>query len=277
MFDCDVPIITNTSEENLKTTCGFSTGFSVLLENFFTILCYHTDMPPRILVVDDDKSIVKVLTAYLEQSGYQVYPAYDGEMALHTLRRERPDLVILDLMMPKRDGYEVTNLVRADKTLAATPIIMLTARVEDTDKIVGLELGADDYVTKPFNAHEVVARVKALLRRVRLDQSPNAAPHVLVNGALRLDLDQRTLTVDSVPVELTRTEFNLLEALLSNPGYTLTRDELLEKAVGYAYEGLGRALDTHIRNLRRKIEPNPDNPTYIQTMYGVGYRLTGEK
>ena len=277
MFDCDVPIITNTSEENLKTACGFSTGFSVLLENFFTILCYHTDMPPRILVVDDDKSIVKVLTAYLEQSGYQVYPAYDGEMALHTLRRERPDLVILDLMMPKRDGYEVTNLVRADKTLAATPIIMLTARVEDTDKIVGLELGADDYVTKPFNAHEVVARVKALLRRVRLDQSPNAAPHVLANGALRLDLDQRTLTVDSVPVELTRTEFNLLEALLSNPGYTLTRDELLEKAVGYAYEGLGRALDTHIRNLRRKIEPNPDNPTYIQTMYGVGYRLTGEK
>ncbi len=234
-------------------------------------------MPPRILVVDDDKSIVKVLTAYLEQSGYQVYPAYDGEMALHTLRRERPDLVILDLMMPKRDGYEVTNLVRADKTLAGTPIIMLTARVEETDKIVGLELGADDYITKPFNGREVVARVKALLRRVRLDQSPNAAPHVLTCGAMRLDLDQHTLTVDSAPVELTRTEFNLLEALLSNPGYTLTRDELLEKAVGYAYEGLGRALDTHIRNLRRKIEPDPDNPTYIQTVYGVGYRLTGEQ
>ena len=230
-------------------------------------------MVQRILVVDDDKSIVKVLTAYLEQSGYQVYPAYDGEMALHTLRRERPDLVILDLMMPKRDGYEVTNLVRADKTLASTPIIMLTARVEDTDKIVGLELGADDYITKPFNAREVIARVKSLLRRVRLDQSPNATPHVLTCGTLRLDLDQHTLTVDSELVELTRTEFNLLEALLSNPGYTLTRDELLEKAVGYAYEGLGRALDTHIRNLRRKIEPDPDNPTYIQTVYGVGYRL----
>ena len=233
-------------------------------------------MTHRILVVDDDKSIVKVLTAYLEQSGYQVLPAYDGEMALHMLRRERPDLVILDLMMPGRDGYEVTNLVRNDKSLSATPIIMLTARIEDSDKIVGLELGADDYITKPFNAREVVARVKSLLRRVQLDQSPSAAPHVLVSGNLRLDLDQHTLMVDYVPVELTRTEFNLLEAFLSNPGYTLTRDDLLEKAVGYAYEGLGRALDTHIRNLRRKIEPDPDNPTYIQTVYGVGYRLAGE-
>jgi two-component system alkaline phosphatase synthesis response regulator PhoP len=234
-------------------------------------------MSQRVLVVDDDKSIVKVLTAYLEQSGYQVLTAYDGEMALHALRRERPDLVILDLMMPHRDGYEVTTIVRSDKSLAATPIIMLTARVEDTNKIVGLEVGADDYITKPFNAHEVVARVKSLLRRVRLDQSPSAAPRVLVHGGLRLDLDQHTLTVDSRPVELTRTEFNLLEAFLSNPGYTLTRDDLLEKSVGYAYEGLGRALDTHIRNLRRKIEPDPDNPTYIQTVYGVGYRLAGDE
>jgi two-component system alkaline phosphatase synthesis response regulator PhoP len=168
----------------------------------------------------------------------------------------------------------VTNLVRADPSLAATPIILLTARVADTDKIVGLELGADDYITKPFNGREVLARVKALLRRVRLDQSPNAVQHVLTGGGLRLDLDQRSLTVDSVPVELTRTEFNLLEALLANPGYTLTRDELLEKALGYAYEGLGRTLDTHIRNLRRKIEHDPDNPTYIQTMHGVGYRFS---
>ena len=233
-------------------------------------------MTQRILVVDDDKSIVKVLTAYLEQSGYQVLTAYDGEIALYILRRERPDLVILDLMMPRRDGYEVTNLVRNDKSLSTTPIIMLTARVEDSDKIVGLELGADDYITKPFNAREVVARVKSLLRRVQLDQSPSAVPHVLVSGHLKLDLDQHILLVDSAPIELTRTEFNLLEAFLSNPGYTLTRDDLLEKAVGYAYEGLGRALDTHIRNLRRKIEPDPDNPTYIQTVYGVGYRLAGE-
>lgn len=227
-------------------------------------------------MVDDDHSIVKVICAYLEQSGFLVLTAYDGDMALQTLRRERPNLVILDLMIPHRDGWDIIRYIRADKTLAATPIIILTARVEDTDKILGLELGADDYITKPFNTREVVVRVKALLRRVRLDQSPSAAPHVLVVGWLRLDLDQRTLTVDSRPVELTRTEFNLLEAFLTNPGYTLTRDDLLEKAVGYAYEGLGRALDTHIRNLRRKIEPDPDNPTYIQTVYGVGYRLKGD-
>jgi two-component system alkaline phosphatase synthesis response regulator PhoP len=233
-------------------------------------------MAQRILVVDDDKSIVKVLVGYLEQSGYQVIAAYDGDSALHALRRERPDLILLDLMMPNRDGWEVTQIVRADKTLATTPIIMLTARIEDTDKIVGLELGADDYIPKPFNPREVVARVKALLRRVRLDQSPNVAPHVLVNGGLKLDLDQHTLTVDSQLVELTRTEFNLLEAFLSNPGFTLTRDDLLEKSMGYAYEGLGRALDTHIRNLRRKIESDPDNPKYIQTVYGVGYRLSGD-
>lgn len=233
-------------------------------------------MAQRILVVDDDRSIVKVLSGYLEQSGYQVISAYDGEMAIHLLRRERPDLMILDLMMPHRDGWEVTQWVRAEPTLASTPVIILTARVEDTDKILGLELGADDYITKPFNAREVVARVKSLLRRVRLDQSPNAGPHVLCAGGLRLDLDQHTLTVNEAPVELTPTEFKLLETFLSNPGYTLTRDDLLEKAMGYAYEGLGRALDTHIRNLRRKIEKDPENPIYIQTVYGVGYRLIKE-
>jgi DNA-binding response OmpR family regulator len=233
-------------------------------------------MAQRILVVDDDRSIVKVLASYLEKSGYQVLSAYDGEMALHQLRRERPDLVILDLMMPNRDGWEVTKIVRADHSLAATPIIMLTARVEDTDKIVGLELGADDYITKPFNAQEVVARVKSLLRRVKLDQSPQALPRILMHGSLKLDIDQRILFIDSQAIDLTRTEFSLLETFMSHPGYTLTRDELLEKALGYAYEGMGRALDTHIRNLRRKIEPDPDHPTYIQTMYGVGYKLTGE-
>ena len=233
-------------------------------------------MAQRILVVDDDRSIVKVLSSYLEKSGYQALSAYDGEMALHQLRRERPDLVILDLMMPNRDGWEVTKIVRADHSLAATPIIMLTARVGDTDKIVGLELGADDYITKPFNAQEVVARVKSLLRRVKLDQSPQALPRILMHGSLKLDIDQRILFIDSQAIDLTRTEFSLLETFMSNPGYTLTRDELLEKALGYAYEGMGRALDTHIRNLRRKIEPDPDHPTYIQTMYGVGYKLTGE-
>lgn len=230
----------------------------------------------RVLVVDDDKSIVKVLASYLEQAGYRVLAAHDGETALHMVRRERPELVILDLMMPKRDGWEVTQIIRADKGLATTPIIMLTARFEETDKIIGLELGADDYVTKPFSAREVVTRVKALLRRQRLDQLPTA-PHVLVSGGLRLDVDHHTLAVNAQRVELTRTEFNLMEVFLANPGYTITRDELLEKALGYAYEGLGRALDTHIRNLRRKIEPDPDNPTYIQTVHGVGYRFAGER
>jgi len=234
-------------------------------------------LPPRILVADDDKSIVKVVRGYLEQAGYAVLTAADGETALHMLRRERPDLVILDLMMPGLDGWEITRVVRADGLLAATPIIMLTAHGEDTDKIVGLALGADDYVTKPFNGREVVARVNALLRRTQLDQMQAAAQHVLLTGGLRLDLDQHTLTVDGRPVELTRTEFSLLAAFMENPGYTLTRDDLLERAMGYAYEGLGRALDTHIRNLRRKIEPDPDAPTYIQTVYGVGYRLAGDR
>ena len=229
-------------------------------------------MAQRILVVDDDRDIVQVLRGYLEQSGYQVLEANDGETGLHMIRRERPDLVILDLMLPGRDGMSITRLVREDKTLAATPIIMLTARVEATDKIVGLELGADDYVTKPFNAREVVARVNALLRRTRLDQRPGPA-RALANGGLRLDIEARALTVDEQPVELTRTEFSLLEALMTNPGFTLTRDELLEKAMGYAYEGMGRTLDTHMRNLRRKVEPDPDNPLYIQTVYGVGYRM----
>ncbi|HJZ50326.1 MAG TPA: response regulator transcription factor [Roseiflexaceae bacterium] len=228
---------------------------------------------PCILVVDDDRSITKVVRGYLEQAGYAVLTAHDGATALRVLRAEQPDLLVLDLMLPDRDGWEITRQIRADTTLAATPIIMLTARVEDTDKIVGLELGADDYITKPFNAREVVARVRALLRRSQFGQA--AAGMVLTAGGLRLDLDQRVLMVDGAPVDLTRTEFKLLQLLMANPGHTLARDELLEKVLGYAYEGMGRTLDTHIRNLRKKIEPDPDQPTYIQTVYGVGYRLVG--
>lgn len=229
----------------------------------------------QILVVDDDKSIVKVVRGYLEQAGFGVQIAYDGETALHLLRSERPDLLVLDLMLPDRDGWDITRIIRSDSALASMPIIMLTARVEDTDKIVGLELGADDYITKPFNAREVVARVRALLRRSQLTQGA-AAPteHVLKVGNLRLDLDQHLLNIDDTAIDLTRTEFKLLHLLMANPGHTLARDELLEKIMGYAYEGMGRALDTHVRNLRRKIEPNPAEPTYIQTVYGIGYRLT---
>ncbi len=230
-----------------------------------------TDVSKHILVVDDDRSIVNVVRGYLEQAGYEVAVAYDGETALRILRSERPDLLVLDLMLPDRDGWEITRLIRADGTLGATPIIMLTARVEDVDKIVGLELGADDYITKPFNAREIVARVRALLRRVELGQTTIAQP-VRVGG-LALDLDRRALALDGRPVELTRTEFTLLQLLMAHPGYTFTRDELLEKIMGYAYEGMGRTLDTHISNLRKKIEPDPGDPTYIQTVYGVGYRM----
>lgn len=226
---------------------------------------------PRILVVDDDRSIVKVVRSYLEQAGYEVYAAHDGETALHFLRSARPDLLVLDLMLPDRDGWEITRIIRSDPNLGALPIIMLTARVEDTDKIVGLELGADDYVTKPFNAREIVARVRALLRRAQFGQL--APPQLLRVGALVLDLDQHTLTRDNKPVDLTRTEFTLLQVLMMNPGHTFTRDELLEKSMGYAYEGMGRTLDTHISNLRKKIEPDPSRPTYVQTVYGVGYRM----
>src|SRR4051794_40218058 len=228
---------------------------------------------PRILVVDDDRSIVKVVRGYLEQAGCEVLPAYEGETALHLLRSEKPDLLVLDLMLPDRDGWDITRLIRADASLAAMPIIMLTARIEDTDKIVGLEMGADDYITKPFNARELVARVRALLRRAQLGQG--AAQQVLRLGGLTLDLTQHQLTVESNLIDLTRTEFNLLQTLMANPGGTFTRDELLEKSMGYAYEGMGRTLDTHISNLRKKIEPDANNPTYIQTVYGVGYRMTG--
>ncbi|MBN1887830.1 MAG: response regulator transcription factor [Thermoflexales bacterium] len=230
----------------------------------------------RILVVDDDKEIVRLVRSYLEKAGYQVFVAYDGETALYMLRREPPNLLVLDLMLPDRDGWDITRLIRADAHLAATPIIMLTARIEDSDKIVGLEIGADDYITKPFNPREVVARVRALLRRSHLERETAASP-VLQVGELRLDTGRRVLTKDGEAVELTPSEFELLRVLMDNPGYVFTRDELLEKALGYNYEGMGRTLDSHIKNLRRKIEPDPKQPIYIQTIYGVGYRLMDEK
>ena len=229
----------------------------------------------RILVVDDDKEIVRLVQGYLEQAGFEVLKAYDGETALHILRRETPDLLVLDLMLPDRDGWDITRLIRADAKLAVTPIIMLTARVEDTDKIIGLEIGADDYVTKPFNPRELVARVRAIFRRSQLESGAPTAP-ILQVGALRLDTARRELSVSDQTVELTPTEFDLLHILMESPGYAFTRDELLEKGLGYTYPGMGRTLDSHIKNLRRKIEPDPREPTYIQTIYGVGYRLVGD-
>jgi len=227
---------------------------------------------PRILIVDDDREIVRLVKAYLEQAGFQTLTAYNGETALHILRREQPDLVVLDLMLPDRDGWDITRIIRRDPSLSATPILMLTARVEDSEKIIGLEIGADDYVTKPFNPREVVARVRALLRRSQRD--PVGRSQVLQIGELTLDQDRRELRVDHNPVELTPSEFEILATLMDSPGYAFTRAELIEKALGYPSESLGRTLDSHIKNLRRKIEPDPKNPTYIHTIYGVGYKLT---
>jgi two-component system alkaline phosphatase synthesis response regulator PhoP len=228
----------------------------------------------QILVVDDDQDIVRLVRAYLEKGGFQVLTANDGETALHILRRDRPALVVLDLMLPDRDGWDITRLVRSDSTLADTPIIMLTARVDDTDKIIGLELGADDYVTKPFNPREVLARVRTVLRRTQ-GSSPARQPRVLQYAGLMMDLDRREVMVRGRPVDLTATEFNLLRTLLESPGYAFTRSELIEQALGYEYEGSERTLDSHMRNLRRKIAPANGEPVYIQTVYGVGYRLAG--
>jgi len=254
--------------------------FLPLLQNFSRITIYNGNITSkkwsketmqRILIVDDDREIVRLVRAYLEKAGFNVLTAFDGENALHILRREHPDLLVLDLMLPDRDGWDLTRLIRSDKSLAEIPIIMLTARVEDSDKIVGLEIGADDYITKPFNPREVVARVRALLRR---SQPGNTAmPSVLKTGGLILDGSRRELLVNGKPVELTPSEFGLLQILMENPGYAFTRTELLDRALGYTYEGMGRTLDSHVKNLRQKIEPDPKKPTYIQTIYGVGYKL----
>jgi two-component system alkaline phosphatase synthesis response regulator PhoP len=229
---------------------------------------------PQILVVDDDPDIVRLVRAYLEKAGFQVLTAHNGETALHILRRDRPVLLVLDLMLPDRDGWDITRLVRADPSLAHLPVIMLTARVDDTDKIIGLELGADDYITKPFNPREVVARVRSVLRRSQANQLSQQR-RILQQADLLMDLDRREVMINGQPVELTATEFNLLRTLLENPGYAFTRSELIEQALGYEYEGSERTLDSHMRNLRRKIEPNSGQATYIQTVYGIGYRLAG--
>jgi two-component system alkaline phosphatase synthesis response regulator PhoP len=225
----------------------------------------------RILIVDDDREIVRLVRGYLEQAGYRVLVAYDGHSAVEILRAEKPDLLILDLMLPDRDGWEITRMIRADEALSYLPILMLTARVDDVDKILGLELGADDYVTKPFNPREVVARVRALLRRARAEVRP---PQLLQVAALQLDVGRREVKVGERMVDLTPTEFDLLRVLMESPGYVFTRDELVEKGLGYAYRGMGRTLDSHIKNLRQKLEPDRKEPVYIETVYGVGYRLS---
>jgi two-component system alkaline phosphatase synthesis response regulator PhoP len=222
-----------------------------------------------VLVVDDEKRIADLLRAYLEEAGYRVVTAADGRQALFAARHEKPDLVVLDLMMPEVNGWEFTRRFRQESDV---PIIMLTARVEDLDKILGLELGADDYVTKPFSPREVVARVRAVLRRA--GAAPRAA-EVLRAGDLVLDRDAHAVTLAAEPVELTPTEFDLLATLMERPGRAMSRLELLDAVQGDAYEGYERTVDVHIKNLRRKIEADPRNPRLILTVFGVGYKFGG--
>lgn len=224
-------------------------------------------MSSKILVVDDKAEIVRLVRAYLEQAGFAVVVAEDGPMALAQARRERPDLIILDLGLPGMDGLDVTRALRKEGNV---PIIILTARVEDTDRIIGLELGADDYVSKPFNPRELVARVRAVLRRAG-GTAPTAK--ILHGGEIVLDVNGHQATLAGHPLDLTPTEFDLLAVFLHNPGRVFTRLELLDRVQGYAYEGYERTVDAHIKNLRAKLGEDPKRPRYVQTVYGVGYKF----
>ena len=225
-----------------------------------------------ILVIEDELKITAIVEDYLTQAGYRVLTASDGQAGLTKARHEHPDLVILDLILPGRlDGLEVCRCLRRDPALANVPIIMLTARVEETDKLIGLELGADDYITKPFSVREVVARVRAVLRRVRGHDSPSAIVRI---GMLEVDLNFRRVTVGENSVKLTPTEFNLLAVMARNPGRPFSREQLVHLVYRAVYSGYDRAIDSHIKNLRCKIEPDPHQPRYILTVYGVGYQLS---
>lgn len=231
---------------------------------------------PTILIIEDERELVKVLRSYLEQAGYTVLTAYRGDTGLSIWEHKRPDLVILDLNLPGMDGLDVAREMRRRKRSGTdTPIIMLTARVDETDQLIGLELGADDYIPKPFSPRIVVARVRALLRRA---VTTPAAPRMLRAADLVIDLEAHTVTLaDSKSIYLTPTEFNLLAALAAKPGRALTRNQLLETALGTTYEGYERTIDAHIKNLRAKIETDPKNPRYIETVFGIGYRFSKEQ
>lgn len=220
-----------------------------------------------ILIIEDEPELVKVLRSYLEQAGFGVLSASRGDSGLLLWEQKKPDLVLLDLNLPGMDGLDVARSIRRT---SSTPVIMLTARVEEADQLVGLELGADDYITKPFSPRLVVARVRALLRRT--EQSP-AARQMLRLVDLEIDLEGHTVRRSGELVELTPTEFNLLVALLSQPGRAFSRLQLLDASQGTAYEGYERTIDAHIKNLRAKLEPDPKKPRYIETVFGVGYRF----
>jgi DNA-binding response OmpR family regulator len=225
-------------------------------------------MTKKILVVDDKLELRTLLKSYLTQEGFDVVTASDGQEALYVARHEKPNLIILDLMMPEMGGYE---FMRSYNREADTPVVILTAKIDENDKVLGLELGADDYVTKPFSPRELTARVRAVLRRA---EKQAASSEILRSGAIELDWAGRTTSVNGKVVILTPSEFSLLATLMATPGRVFSRLELLDRLQGTAYEGYERTIDVHIRNLRSKIEPDAANPIYIETVYGAGYRFT---
>jgi len=225
-------------------------------------------MPKTILVVDDKANVLTLVREYLTAEGFRVVTAENGQNALYAARQEKPDLVLLDIMMPEMDGYE---FIRAYRRESSIPVILLTAKMEETDKVLGLELGADDYITKPFGMKELVARIHAALRRAGSPVAPSAMLRV---GEIALDKESHQVTIGGHLVRLTPSEFDLLAALMAAPGRAFSRLDLLEHLQGVAFEGAARSVDIHIRNLRTKIESEPSRPHYIETVFGVGYRFT---
>jgi len=221
----------------------------------------------RVLVVDDDAKTVELVKLYLNRDGYRVFTAYDGIEALRLAREGHPDLIVLDLMLPGINGLEVCHTLRNE---CDVPIIMLTAKTTDQDKLTGLNLGADDYVTKPFSPKELAARVRTVLRRLPGEHGPDEIKY----GKLAVDFHKHEASIDGKPLNLTEVEFKLLGVFAKEPGRVFSRAQLIEKALGYDFEGFDRTIDVHILNLRRKLEPDPSHPRYIKTVYGAGYKLS---
>lgn len=226
----------------------------------------------KILIVDDDRKTVELVRLYLENDGYQVFTAMDGRVALTEARKSMPDLIVLDLMLPKIDGLDICRQIRTESNV---PIIMLTARTTEEDKLLGLDIGADDYITKPFSPREVLARVRAVLRRKNSSDLPETASQQVYDEVV-IDFQRREVRVRGKSVHLTPKEFKLLEIMAKQPGEIFSRTLLLERAFGPHYEGLERTIDVHVMNLRKKLEQNAPDKTYIRTIYGLGYKFSTE-
>jgi DNA-binding response OmpR family regulator len=227
--------------------------------------------PARVLIIEDEDKIAAWLATFLRQANFEVVSADNGKEGLRLAHEMQPDVVLLDLMLPDMDGLDVCRVIRKRSDVL---ILMLTARIEDTDRLIGLEVGADDYITKPFNPREVIARIRAFLRRAQGMLAPSE-PKALIFGELSLNPAARICTVRGTPITLTPTEFQILETLMKRPGIAFTREQLITEAMGYDYAAYERTIDAHVRNIRKKIEPDMQNPIYIQTVFGIGYRFAG--